>query len=66
MHVPGEYQVARVTFSAQAGWRWGEIAKQLQQLTASIPRWNFGKIFHCLRNQGYLWKNKRAGRVCRE
>lgn len=43
----------------------GEIADQLLGLAERKPRWGFRKMFHRLRNQGYLWNHKRVRRVYR-
>ena len=44
----------------------GEITDRLLELAQCKPRWGFRKMFHRLRNQGYLWNHKRVRRVYRQ
>lgn len=41
------------------------ISDLLRSLAQQKPRWDFGKMFHWLRHQGYTWNHKRVHRVYR-
>lgn len=42
-----------------------EIIRQLRALADQQPRWGFKKLYHALRNAGYVWNHKRLHRIYR-